>query len=41
MLAVHDPRISNLNAAKHRPDLALAIILDPSKALAVHAEAPR
>ena len=40
-LAVHDPRISNLNAAEHRPDLALAVILDPSEPLAIHAETAR
>src|SRR5580693_516637 len=40
-LAVHDPRISNLKAAEHRPDLALAAILDPSEPLAIHAETAR
>jgi hypothetical protein len=40
-LAVHDPRISNLNAAEHRPDLAFAAILDPSEPLAIHAETAR
>ena len=40
-LAVHDLRISNLNAAEHLPDPALAVILDPPEALTVHAEAAR
>jgi hypothetical protein len=31
-LAVHDARISNLNAAEYRPDLALALVFDPSDA---------
>ena len=40
-LAVHDPRVSNLDAAEHCPDLALAMILDPSEALTIRAEAAR
>ena len=40
-LAVHDPRISNLDAAEYRSDLALAMILDPSEALTIRAEAAR
>ena len=40
-LAVHDPRISNLNAAEHRPDLALAVNLDRSETPAIRAEAAR
>ena len=40
-LAVQDPRISNFNAAEHRPDLAPAIILDPSEALTVGTEPAR
>jgi hypothetical protein len=40
-LAVHDPRISNLNAAEHRPDLALAVVLDLSEPLTIRTETAR
>jgi hypothetical protein len=40
-LAVHDPRISNLHAAEHCPDLAFAVVLDPSEPLAIHTETAR
>jgi hypothetical protein len=40
-LAVHDPRVSKLNAAEHRSDLALAAILDLSEALAIRTEPAR
>ena len=40
-MAVHDPRISNLDAAEPRPDLALAVVLDPSEPLAIHTERAR
>src|SRR5665811_1003478 len=39
--AVHDPRVCDLNAAEHRPNLALAVILDPPETLAIHAEPAR
>ena len=35
------PRISDLNAAEHGPDHALAAIRDPQKTLAIHAETAR
>lgn len=37
-LAIQDAWITNLDAAKHRSDLSLAVVLDAPKALAIHAK---
>jgi hypothetical protein len=37
-LAIQDAWITNLDAAKHRSDLALVVVFDPSKAFAIHAK---
>jgi hypothetical protein len=37
--AIQDARVADVDAAKHRSDFALGVVLDAPKALAVHAEA--
>ena len=38
-IAIQDARVADVDAAKHRSDFALGVVLDAPKALAVHPEA--